>query len=231
MELTISKVAEFFLVSDDVVEDWIQTRGLPSTHIKDQHRFNREQLLEWATVNGIKVSPELLTRSGDETRTLPKLADAIENGGVFQGVTGEDKRAVLKSAVEMLVLPSDEEKDLLLHVLLAREELGSTGCGGGVAIPHPRSPIVLDIDRPLVSIFFLATPVDFGAIDDLPVHTLFMLVTPSTRAHLHMISRLAFALHDPIFKELLARQAGSDELIPAIRRIESAMKSPAAKSA
>ncbi len=218
MELTIGKVAELFSVPERKVEQWIQTQGLSATRIKDQYRFNREQLLEWATINGIKVSPELL--NDNASHPLPSLSDAIEYGGVFYGVPGADKANALKAVVEKLPLPNDDERELLLQVLLAREALGSTGVGGGIAIPHPRNPVVLDVDRPLATISFLKTPIDFEAIDNMPVHTLFMLVTPSTRIHLHLISRLAFALHDPAFKTLLESQAQPGDLLEAVRRIE-----------
>ena len=158
------------------------------------------------------------------------MADAIEYGGVFYGVTGADKTEVLKTIVDTLPLPDDDEKELLLQVLLAREALGSTGVGGGVAIPHPRNPIVLDVDRPLVTVSFLKTPIDFEAIDNKPVHTLFMLVTPSTRVHLHLISRLAFVLHDPSFKELLEKQARMEELLVEIRRVEALIGIPSNKT-
>ena len=221
MELTIAKVAEFFSVSEHTVERWIETRGLSAIKVRDQYRFNREQLLEWSTVNGVKVSPELLNGNENESRSLPDLAGAIEFGGVFYDIAGTDKAAALKSVVDKLTLPNNEEKELLLQVLLAREALGSTGVGGGVAIPHPRNPIVLDVDRPLVTISFLKSPIDFEAIDNVPVHTLFMVVTPATRIHLHLISRLAFALHDPSFKALLEQRAQPDDLLAAVRRIET----------
>lgn len=221
MELTITKVADLFGVTERTVERWVQTRGLTANHINGQFRFNREQLLEWAAVNGVKLSPQLLGGTEHESRTAVCLADALAAGGIFHGIAGADKAAVLAAVVARLPLPSNSEKELLLQVLLAREELGSTGVGDGIAIPHPRNPIVLDVDRPLVTLSFLKTPIEFGAVDSIPVHTMFLVVTPSTRSHLNLISRLAYALHDDAFKDLLRRQAAPDAVLAAVRRIEA----------
>ena len=58
---------------------------------------------------------------------------------------------------------------------------------------------------------------DFGAIDDQPVHTLFTLVTPTVRVHLYLLSRLASALLDPGFKAALTRQAPREEILALVR--------------
>ena len=66
-------------------------------------------------------------------------------------------------------LPDDVDREFLYQVLLAREALGSTGIGDGIAIPHVRNPIVLHLSRPTVTLCFLEQPVDFGALDGQPV--------------------------------------------------------------
>ena len=70
---------------------------------------------------------------------------------------------------------------------MARESLGSTGIGDGIAIPHVRNPIVMHIPRPTITLCFLEHPIDFGALDGQPVHTLFTIVSPTVRAHLHLL--------------------------------------------
>jgi PTS system nitrogen regulatory IIA component len=52
-------------------------------------------------------------------------------------------------------------------------------------------------------------------------------VSPTVKAHLHLLSRLAFALRDPDFKGLIGRQAGRDEILAAARRISDALRTPA----
>ena len=61
----------------------------------------------------------------------------------------------------------------------------------------------------------------FGALDGLPVRTIFSLVSPTTRAHLHLLSRLGAALHDAALKQLVIEQGGREEILAAFRRVEA----------
>jgi PTS system nitrogen regulatory IIA component len=121
--------------------------------------------------------------------------------------------------VEVVRLPDEVDRVFLLQVLLAREQLASTGLGDGIAVPHARNPVVLHLAKPQLSLCFLEKPIEFGALDGKPVQALFTLISPSVRAHLHLLSRLSFALKDAEFKALVLAQAGRDELMEAVRRV------------
>lgn len=105
-------------------------------------------------------------------------------------------------------------------MLLARERLGSTALGDGIAIPHPRNPIVLHVPRPTATLCFFEHPPGFGALDGKPVHTLITLEGPTVKGHLRLLSRLAFCLRDPGLKALLAEQAGRESILTAFREVE-----------
>ena len=121
------------------------------------------------------------------------------------------------------------DREFLLRVLVAREELASTGIGDGIAIPHVRNPVVLHISKPMVTLFFLERPIDFGAIDGQPVYALFMLISPTVRAHLHLISRLAYALRDPVFRAVVQKRGLWEEILSAARQVEAGLAQPAPK--
>jgi PTS system nitrogen regulatory IIA component len=129
---------------------------------------------------------------------------------------------VLAAIVARLPLPPEVERDYLLTVLEAREAMGSTGIGDGIAIPHVRNPILLHVKRPFVSLFLLKHPVDFGAIDGKPVHALFVVVAPSVPVHLRVLAQLGHVLRDPALRALLAECAPADRILGKIREIERA---------
>ncbi|HRZ12733.1 MAG TPA: PTS sugar transporter subunit IIA [Kiritimatiellia bacterium] len=158
---------------------------------------------------------------------MPSLEQGLVNGGVFYRIEGTNPPSVLKAVVNLLRLPDSTDRDFLFQAMLAREALQSTGIGDGIAVPHVRNPLIIEVDKPLVCLCFLEKPVDFQALDGKPVFVLFTLVTPSVRAHLHLLSRLSFCLRDPTFKELLLRQASRDEILDAVRRIEGLLSAPA----
>lgn len=221
MQLTARDAARLLGVPETTLERWLRTGELAATRVNEQYRFNKIDLLEFATARNLEISPELLAEV--EQPALPSLADAIRAGGVHHDVSGKDKASILRSVVERLPLQGPADRDLLHRVLLAREALGSTGFGNGIAIPHPRNPIVLRIAKPEVAICYLDRPIDFEALDGKPVHTLVTLVSPSTRTHLHLLAMVAAALRDAVVLAKLQAKADLDELLPEIARVEAEM--------
>jgi PTS system nitrogen regulatory IIA component len=223
MQLTARDAARLLGASESTLERWVKGGELNATRVNDQYRFNRFDLLEFAAARDVPISAELLAELDQEAPELPSLSGAIAAGGVHHGVAGADKASILKAVVDRLKLPSPADRDLLHRVLLAREALGSTAFGNGIAIPHPRNPIVLRVATPEAAICYLDRPVEFGALDGKPVHTLVVLVSPSTRAHLHLLALVASALRDPVVVAKLEARAGADELVPEIARVEATL--------
>lgn len=226
MQLTVRDVAKLLAVNEKTVYRWVQQAALPGYRVNNQYRFNRAELLEWATANKIKVSVELFQEPESAANKVCGLVDSLKNGGIFYRVSGQDKASALRAVVENMRLPEEVDREFLLNVLLAREALASTGIGDGIAIPHVRNPIVLHVPNPTITLCFLEKPVDFGAIDGQPVYCLFTIVSPTARAHLQLLSRLGFALRDPAFKEALKTQAGREDILEHVRRIDSEIEKP-----
>lgn len=221
MQLTLRQAARYLNVEEDALERWADRGELPASRVNDQYRFNRVDLLEWAAERHLTVSPEILADPGVHAGDLPRLSECVRAGGIHYAVPGSDKESLLRAVVDVLPLPRTVDRAFLLEMLLAREQLGSTGLGNGIAIPHPRDPVVLQVKRPTVSVCLLARPIDFDAVDGKPVHTLFVIVAPSVRTHLSVLSVLAAALHDPAIPAKLAARAPPEELLAEIERVEA----------
>jgi len=227
MQLVVRDVAHLFNVSEKTVYRWIDQGILPAYRINDQYRFNRAELLEWATSRRMNVSPEIFAEPESSAAPLPGLVDALQAGGIFYRIGGMDKESVLRAVVETLRLPEEVDRDFLLRVLLAREALESTGVGDGIAIPHVRNPVVLHVSRPMITLCFLEHAVDFGALDGKPVNTVFSLISPTVRAHLRLLSRLSFVLQNRGFKAVIARQGSRDEIFAEARLVEAGLRTSA----
>ena len=228
MKLSVHDAAKLLNVTDKTIYRWIKQGVIPAYQINDQYRFNRAELLEWATSRKINVSPEIFAEPEGGETPPPSLSEALRAGGVHYRVGGTDKASVLHAVVDMMKLPEEVDRDFLYQVLLARETLGSTGIGEGIAIPHVRNPIVLHLSRPMVTLCFLERAIDFGAIDGQPVTTLFTLISPTVRAHLHLLSRLGFALRDPDFKKAVLHQAAREQILESLQRVEIPMAATSA---
>jgi PTS system nitrogen regulatory IIA component len=230
MQLTVRDVSTLLKVSEKTVYRWISQGILPAYRVSEQYRFNRAELLEWAASRKMNVSADLFEEPESTAAPLPSLVEALQAGGIFYRVDGTDKESALRAVVEHMRLPDEVDREFLLRVLLARENLQSTGIGDGIAIPHVRNPIVLHVSRPMIALCFLEKPVDFGALDGKPVHVLFSLISPTVRAHLRMLSRLSFALSDAGFKDAITGQASRDEILNHARRVEAALDQRAARN-
>lgn len=231
MTLNLKQVARIFNITEAEVQRLIRKRGLPSFRIRDHFGFNRPELLEWATLNRVELAPAALRELEADELAATRLIDALKDGGVCYDLPGSSKAQALQEVVKVLALPADVDRDFICRMLLAREQLASTGVGDGIAIPHPRNPILLHVHRPLVSLCFMQEPLDFGALDGKPVFALFTLITANARQHLQLLSRLSFCLRDPALKELLRRRAERGHIEAEIERIESRLSHPAGEIA
>lgn len=219
MELKVRDVARLLNVSEQTVYRWVRSRSLPAHRVHDQYHFNRVELQEWAALHKHRVSPELFAPNGS-SKELPSLRAAIERGGIFYRVPGESRDEVLAAVTRLPGIPAGVDRQLLHQLLVARESLASTSVGDGIAVPHPRDPVVVHVDQPAVFLCFLERPVDFGALDGRPVRVLCMLLSPSVRDHLQMLAKLAAALHGETFKELLHAAAPREGILNHLRAVE-----------
>jgi PTS system nitrogen regulatory IIA component len=221
MQLTVREAATHLGVNEVTVRRWIDERALPAHRVDERLYFNPIELWEWAVENGISVSRALLEQARRSPDEVPPLADLLGDGGIFHDVDASAKSEVLAQFVARLPLPPEQDRRFLLEVLEAREAMGSTGIGDGIAIPHVRNPIVLHVERPFVTLGLLRHPVQFGAMDGKPVHALFMVVSPTVPAHLRILARLGFVLRDDMLRDLLRSRAPAEEILGRVELVES----------
>jgi PTS system nitrogen regulatory IIA component len=224
MQLSIRDLTRFLNASESTITRWIRQRGLPAQQVGGQYRLNRTELLEWATANRVRVSLDLFDHLETDSEPVPTLAEALETGGIVYDLADTDRDRALRALVQVLPLPNGIDREMLLRLFLAREASASTAIGDGIALPHVRNPIVLHVNRPMVTLCFLQKPVDFGALDRKPVQVLFSLICPTMRTHLQMLSRLAYALHDASFKAVVLRRGTREEILKEVRRVEAALE-------
>lgn len=223
MQLTIRDISRFLNVAESTVNRWIKQRGLPAQRLGGKYRFNRSEVLEWATTNQINVSPEMFDRLEADEEPPPCLLESLEAGGIFYNLPDTSKELALRAVVQVLPLPEGTDRELLLRLVLAREASATTAIGDGIALPHVRNPIVLHVARPMVTLCFLEKPVDFGALDGKPVQTLFTLICPTMRSHLQALARLSHALHDEMFRKVVLRRGQREEVLREARRVDAAL--------
>jgi nitrogen PTS system EIIA component len=223
MMLDVKEVAKLLSVSEKTVYRWITKNEIPAYKIGETYRFNRVELLEWATAHKIKVSYQIFDEVLETGDSMPTLTEALVVGGIHYRIPGIDTASVLASIVNIIHLPEDIDKDFLLGALLARENLGTTAIGDGIAIPHVRNPIIFHVNKPLLALCFLEEPIDFNALDGKPVDTVFTIVTHTVRSHLHILSRLGYALHQPDVRRTMNSLSSRQQIFDALAGFEGTL--------
>ena len=107
------------------------------------------------------------------------IPDLIKSSKIALNLDVLDKKDALLKLVKLLELGETKE-NLLYNSVLQREEMGSTGIGNGIAIPHTRSFVVTDM---MIAIGRPKKPIDFDSVDSKPVSLIFLIVAPPYRSH------------------------------------------------
>jgi PTS system nitrogen regulatory IIA component len=104
-------------------------------------------------------------------------------------------------------------------VLLEREQLGSTGIGGGIGIPHGK---LKALDELILGFGLSRQGVDFESMDGRPTHIFFLLITPenSTSLHLKLLARISRLLKNEAFREKLMQARSVEDVILAIEPVD-----------
>ena len=139
------------------------------------------------------------------------IGDLLDRGAISPRVTATNKRQVLKVVAELAARSFGLKPGDMLEALMAREAVGSTGVGYGVAVPHAR---VAGVTR-LRGVFVrLEQPVEFGAVDDRPVDLIFALIAPpdASGEHLRALARVSRILRQAELREQLRKARSADAI-------------------
>lgn len=216
-DIGLTEAARILGLQEKTVQNWARRGWLPSRVDGDRIRFDRAQLEEWALRNRNAAHSDSRAIGSDGL----SMHAALLRGGVHYDLPGENRDQVLAAVAALPEVPVGVTRPLLRDLLIEREQLASTGIGHGVAIPHPRNPLLVHVDAPVVTLCFLRRAIDFRAIDGEPVHVLFSLLSPSTRVHLRLLARLAWLLRDETMSRLLLQKAQADTLLDRVQFLES----------
>ena len=224
MQRKLTEIAHGLDLPLSTLNRWIRQGRIPVQKSGDNGSFDETVLKEWASRHNLCFSPD---RDRACSRIAPRpetLSSAMRNGRVFRNITGDHVEAVLSAAAGVIPGLSEQTRRELYDRLLERERLTSTGIGKGVAIPHPRTPIIRETETAAITTCFLEHPIEFGAVDDQPVFILFVLLSPSVKVHLHLLSRLAFCVRDDAFVDFLRTIPQPDDLLMKIAEFEKRLE-------
>ncbi len=148
-----------------------------------------------------------------------KLSSLLKKDRINLSLTSETKEDVLRELVSMI--KKGEVQDVLFSSLIKREQLGSTGIGKGIAIPHCRSLVVNKLE---IAIGRSEKGVDFDAVDNKPVHLFFLIVAPPQdkgNQYLITLGKVAMLAQEMIKNKLIFKPSTPEEFIKLVKELEN----------
>jgi PTS system nitrogen regulatory IIA component len=140
-----------------------------------------------------------------ESRAIMNISDFLAPQHVLIDIRTKQKGALLRELAQIASSALAMSVDVISSELLKREELGSTGVGGGVALPHAR---VQDVKQPFGILAKLKHPLDFDAIDGQPIDIAFLVLLPSPAESSQLVA-LALVARKLKMPEMLMRLRGA----------------------
>lgn len=143
-----------------------------------------------------------------------KFNDFVNAGAIRADLAAEDKESAIRELVAALVesgqLNGDEQEDII-KAIMKREELGSTGIGRGVAVPHTKHP---SVDKLVGTVGVSLNGVDFNSLDGEKVQLFFLLISPPDRPgdHLRALENISRQLRDDTFCRFLKQSKSAEDI-------------------
>ncbi|MCA9269274.1 MAG: PTS sugar transporter subunit IIA [Planctomycetales bacterium] len=143
-----------------------------------------------------------------------KFSDFVCIDAIRADLSAQDKEGVIRELAGALVASSEiaeEDLESIVGAIMKREELGSTGIGRGVAVPHTKHP---SVDKLVGTVGVSAEGVDFNSLDGESVQLFFLLVSPPDRPgdHLRALENISRQLRDEMFCRFLKQAKNTQDI-------------------
>ena len=223
MDLEIQEVSELLNVPMETLLQWAGEGKIPSYTIQERYRFNREEIEDWVMQQKLLESFDGMQHSKKGGQLTFNLFRALHKGEVFSDIHGSNKQLIIKETMNRLAPKLKLDPDVITEIIMEREELMPTALGAGFGIPHARD-FLLKGQNDIVACVFLTEPIEYGALDGMPVHTLFLLLASDDKRHLSLLAKIAHLIANPEMRKVLSRKPNKTELLELIQNWEANLK-------
>lgn len=228
MDLKLKDVTELLNVSETTIKRWIADSKIPYYRLNNQYRFSRSEIENW--VLSCKQGGDFSPFDEEETHKEKLgtqqfgLYRAVHKGGVYADVPGETKEEVIRNAMEKIAHDLNLDAEVITELLLDRENLMPTALSNGIGVPHTRD-FLLQESYDVIAVVFPKNPIEYGALDGQPVHTLFFLFACDDKRHLHLLAKLAHLSSKPENLAYMRNHPSKSHLLEYVKNWEANIKS------
>jgi PTS system nitrogen regulatory IIA component len=233
MDLKIKDVADLLNVSETTIRRWVSEGKIPNYRINQYYYFSRTEIENWV------ISHQLVKTNGSSPFTNKKdnepscqkpavkggskqfsLFRAVHKGDVLHHVPGQTKEEIIRATMKLVSKKLHVDADVMTDLLLDREHMMPTALNNGIGVPHTRDSL-LSIHHDAVIVVFPKDPLQYGALDGQPVHTLFFLFACEDKRHLHLLAKIAHLSSQNQALDLFKGKPSKEHLLSYLKEWES----------
>lgn len=236
MDLKIKDVADLLNVSETTIRRWVADGKIPNYRINQYYYFSRTEIENWV------ISHQLVKTHGSSPFTNKKEVDAepspssqkpavkggskqfslfraVHKGDVLHNIPGQTKEEIIRATMKLVAKKLHVDAEVMTDLLLDREQMMPTALNNGIGVPHTRDSLNMHHDS--VIVVFPKEDLHYGALDGLPVHTLFFLFACEDKRHLHLLAKLAHLSSQAQALELFKTKPSKEILLNYLKEWES----------
>jgi PTS system nitrogen regulatory IIA component len=199
------------------VHQLVKRKEIPFQHLHDKVVFNKQQIIEWALGKNLPIN---ISGNNKLSEYHIESVGTLLDKDSFHFHCRLSETSYIEEMVSRIQIDENVDREIIIQLLKSRESMMSTAIGNGICLPHPRVPLMVGKNKPLINFFFPEKPLDLKSIDGKPVHTLILLISQTIKQHLSLIAHLSFLLTNEAFRFALENRLESDEILDIIRKIE-----------
>jgi nitrogen PTS system EIIA component len=223
LDLTIKDISHLLILNEKEILQLIKKKEIPSQILQDKIVFNKQQIIEWALARNLPINISGHKKLSEyQIETLSTLLD--KNSFHYNCVFTES--LYIEQMISKMNFEKNIDREIIIQLLKNREEMMSTAIGNGISLPHPRVPLMVGKNKPLINIFFPNKPLDLKSIDAKPVHTIVLVISQTIKQHLSLLAHLSFLLSQATFRFALENRLVFKEIIDIIKTIEETRHKP-----
>lgn len=223
MDLTIKDIAYLLMLQEKEVRQLIKKEEIPNQILHDKVVFNKQQVIGWALAHNLPINISGHKKLSEyHLETLSTLLDKES----FHYGCDFSETLYIDQMVSKINFEKNVDREIIVQLLKSREEMMSTAIGNGISLPHPRVPLMVGKNKPLINIFFPNKPLDLKSIDGKPVHTIVLVISQTIKQHLSLLAHLSFLLSKETFRFALENRLERKEILDIIKKIEETRNKP-----
>jgi len=232
MDLKIKDVAELLNVSETTVRRWVTENKIPSYRINQHYYFSRTEIENWVISHQLaKTHGSSPFKNKEKESAIPKntakggskqfsLFRAVHKGDVLHNLPGLTKEEIIRTTMKTVAKKLHLDADVMVDLLLDREQMMPTALNNGIGVPHTRDSL-LNGHQDAVIVVFPKEDLQYGALDGIPVHTLFFLFACEDKRHLHLLAKIAHLSSQPQTVEFFKTKPSKEALLEYLKNWES----------